>query len=499
MNKKIEISINKIRDSSGVAFGTSGVRGEISRMTDFVCYSYVQAFLKYIGTLGEFAPGDIVALGGDLRSSTPRILMACADAVQKLGGRPVFCGHVPTPALAAYSIAQKIPSLMVTGSHIPDDRNGIKFYRPQGEVLKGDEAGITSQHIVVNHELFDANDQLIAPASLPPITDVSEDYVARYVNFFGADALTGLRIGVYQHSAVGRDLLVRIVSELGGTPLVLGRSAHFIPVDTEAIRPEDTAAALSWAEKYATDAIISTDGDSDRPLLANEAGEWVRGDRLGILCAQALKADHVVTPITSNTALELVMDSNAVTRTRIGSPFVIEAMNAAIARGHKRVCGYEANGGFLLGSDITLDGRRLSALPTRDAVLPVVAALVAARKSGGLIALESNLPSRTTYSDRIERIAPNVLKKLFSYLLDSDSATANERLAISFSGSNNGLSVVDLTDGIRMTMADGTIIHLRGSGNSPELRCYTEASTFARARQANKQTLQAVLALLKLV
>jgi phosphomannomutase len=44
---------------------------------------------------------------------------------------------------------------MVTGSHIPDDRNGIKFNLPTGEILKRDEEGIRAQPLQVPDTLFD--------------------------------------------------------------------------------------------------------------------------------------------------------------------------------------------------------------------------------------------------------------------------------------------------------------------------------------------------------
>lgn len=489
----ISTALSDLMTQSGVAFGTSGARGEVTAMTDGICFSYTIGFLQYLSRQGEFAAGKRVALAGDLRESTPRILAACVAAIRSLGGEPVFCGYVPTPALAAYAFAQRIPSLMVTGSHIPDDRNGIKFYRCAGEALKDDEAGITGQSITLNSGLFDKDGQLLSPPPLPPVTDVTADYVARYVGFFGREALAGMKIGVYQHSAVGRDVLVRMIEGLGGTALILGRSERFIPVDTEAIRQEDIDAARHWAAEHHTDAIISTDGDSDRPLLANEAGEWLRGDRLGILCSQVLRADHVVTPVSSNTALELTGQFAQITRTRIGSPYVIAAMNAALASGCKRVCGFEANGGFLLGSNIPQDGRVLAALPTRDAVLPILAALVASRRTGGLIALEAELPIRVTQSDRIQAFPTEISKKLFAHLLANDEATRDARLASYFAGPHGGLAEVDLTDGIRMTMLDGVVVHLRGSGNAPELRCYTEADDAQTASHANATALRTVL------
>ncbi|VWX53239.1 hypothetical protein NOVOSPHI9U_420481 [Novosphingobium sp. 9U] len=266
---------------------------------------------------------------------------------------------------------------MVTGSHIPDDRNGIKFNRADGEVLKPDELAMRAQTVTLPN-LFDGAGMLAQPGDCGPLIDVAAPYAARYVDFFGTKALRGVKLDVYEHSAVGRDVLARIVTELGAEVVLLGRSEKFIPVDTEAVRSEDQALALDWARDLSLDAILSTDGDSDRPLLADETGAWMRGDVLGILCAQALGIEAVATPVSCNSAVELSGAFAAVRRTRIGSPFVIEAMNALLAD-FGSVCGYEANGGFLLATPVKAGGRILAALPTRDAVLPMLAVLAAAR------------------------------------------------------------------------------------------------------------------------
>ncbi len=133
----------------------------------------------------------------------------------------------------------------------------------------------------------------------------------------------------------------------------LGRSEKFIPVDTEAIRPEDVQLARGLGGKTGKfDAIVSADGDSDRPLVSDEHGNWLRGDIAGILCAKFLEADSISTPVSCNTAVEKCGWFREIRRTRIGSPFVVASMMEATAAGAKRVVGYEANGGFLLNSDI---------------------------------------------------------------------------------------------------------------------------------------------------
>ncbi|MBU6266576.1 MAG: phosphomannomutase [Sphingomonadales bacterium] len=475
---------------SGVEFGTSGARGRVVDMTDRICFGYTAGFLCYLARVDAFAPGGRVALAGDLRPSTPRILAACVAAIREMGAEPVFCGYVPTPALALHALDQHIPAIMVTGSHIPDDRNGIKFYRPDGEVLKEDEDGMRSQAVPLPEDAFDDAGMLVAPPALPPVTDAVESYVARYRLAFGG-ALQGKRIGVYQHSAVGRDILARIVSELGAEVVPLGRSEKFIPVDTEAIRPEDVELARQWAAEQHFDAIISTDGDSDRPLLADHTGEWLRGDVLGVLCAQALGAGQVVTPVSSNTVLECSGAFAATTRTRIGSPYVIAAMNAALAAGSDRVCGYEANGGFLLASTFPAVAGTLSPLPTRDAVLPIIATLAAAGQAP-LADLVAALPPRVTYSDRIKEFPQALSTGLFDWLLAGNDAARLARLDTCFGGVDGAIVTLDLTDGIRMTTAAGTVIHLRRSGNAPELRCYSEADNRDAAEAINRAALAVV-------
>ena len=83
-------------------------------------------------------------LGRDLRASSPAISDDCAVAIRAAGLEPVDCGVLPTPALALHAMANGAPAIMVTGSHIPADRNGLKFYVAAGEITKSDEAGISA-------------------------------------------------------------------------------------------------------------------------------------------------------------------------------------------------------------------------------------------------------------------------------------------------------------------------------------------------------------------
>lgn len=465
------MTVHELVHASGVTFGTSGARGLVEAMTDEVCHGYATGFLRHLMAQGCWRPGRAVALGGDLRPSTPRIMAACGLAVQELGGTPQFCGFVPTPALALHAISEEIPAIMVTGSHIPDDRNGIKFYRPDGEILKAEERLIFGQRVGRGNWPASGMLETLPLLGPEPSPGIAAAYMKRYLDAFGSGYLQGLRIGVYQHSAVGRDLLAALLDAMGAKVTVLGRADRFIPVDTEAVRPEDVALARQWAGDYAFDAIVSTDGDSDRPLVADETGQWLRGDVLAMLCARELGMKTVITPVSSNTVVERCGTFERVKRTRIGSPYVIKAMQRARAEGETMVCGYEANGGFLLGSDLLCPGSVLSALPTRDAVLPIIVVLAAVRHTA-LSQLVSALPRRVTFSSRITRFSPERSKALFAWLTGSTDA----QLAGAFAPiAGVHILGVDWTDGVRMRFANDRVIHLRSSGNAPELRCYSEA------------------------
>ena len=456
---------------SSLKFGTSGLRGLVTDMSPEVCARYVHAFLRHLDAGGTVMPSRRVLVGRDLRESSPAIAAACLWAVEAAGYEAIDCGELPTPALALEAMRIAAAAIMVTGSHIPADRNGLKFYRPDGEIAKADEAGILDQfHRRQN------GDVASCPVKAKPISELAlENYRRRYVALADAFALHGMRVGVYQHSSVARDLIAQVLAELGAEPVPLGRSEAFVPIDTEALRQEDVELACRWAREGRLDAIVSTDGDADRPLVADERGDFLRGDVVGILTAVFLGVETVVTPVTSSTAVEGSARFRNTVRTRVGSPYVIEAMVAQAAKGTGVIVGFEANGGVLLGSDIRREDMELAALPTRDALLPILSVLALARRGGNSVSeLVAGLPARFTASGRIENVASETSASFLAALCEGPRISA-------FLEGRDEVVEIDRTDGVRLLLATGDTLHFRGSGNAPELRCYAESATPALA------------------
>lgn len=452
-------TIKEIIEQSGINFGTSGARGLVTNFTSEVCTAFTLSFLDAMQKKFTFKK---VAVAMDNRPSSPEIAAVICAAAESYGFEVDFYGVLPTPALALQAMSEKNPSIMITGSHIPFDRNGIKFYRPDGEISKEDEVDI----------LNNSNLMISVNSNLPQIKEnAAINYLDRYRNYFGKNCLNELKIGIYEHSSAGRDLYAELFRSLGASVISLGRSDEFVPIDTEAVADIDKKRAKDWSVEYNFDAIFSTDGDGDRPLIANENGDWLRGDIVGLLTAQLLGIEALAVPVSCNTAIEKCGFFKEVIRTRIGSPYVIEAFDKL--KDYKSFAGFEANGGFLLGSSLAQDEKILQTLPTRDALLPFIVLLAYVVKEKMLLSnLVANLPQRFSSSDRIQDFSrENSLKLLQKG--ESDSESLLEAFGL------KNLKVVDMNqiDGLRLTLDNENIIHLRPSGNAPELRCYVETNS----------------------
>jgi phosphomannomutase len=531
-----------------LAFGTSGLRGLVKDITDLEAYINVKGALSYLLRIGDMAAGREVVLAGDLRPSTDRIMRACMQAILDCDCLVENAGKVPTPALVSRAMANRRAGVMVSGSHIPFDRNGIKINKSIGELLKADEPGILREVERVRDEeysrtaatsAFDADGMLKHAPDLPSLDLRAEEfYVRRYLDSFINNGLSGLRVLVYQHSAVGRDILARILRELGADVITAGRSDSFIPIDTENITGEQLDQLQQMIlgaepDDPPFDAVVSTDGDSDRPLViavlprakVHPGGRRLRflpGELLGIITAEYLRADAAAVPVSANDAVERRMHERGilVSKTKIGSPYVVAALDEIRRVGRcQRIVGWEANGGFLTGSDIILAGGTLSALPTRDSTLPILANLfTAAERKTGLADLWDLLPARFGGAGLLDNFPVAASRAILAELIPSSGLievefdVAGGVLDRSVLGSTpaplaasmtkdwqqskatlkrfftpalgfDDIARINVLDGARIYFRNGDVAHVRPSGNAPQLRLYANSDSQARADQ----------------
>jgi phosphomannomutase len=540
-------------------FGTSGRRGKVADLTQLEIYINALAELEYLQTRpaadGGITKGDEFYFAHDQRPSSTcfdrdqqgrgEIAQAIERAITDGGMQTVNLGAIPTPALAFYALQQKRGCMMITGSHVPFDRNGYKTYSSKGELLKADEGPINERVGLVRQRLYEqpytvsifdrsgsfkSGHQELGAAR----AEARTAYLRRYREFFSGLTLRGKRLLVYQHSAVGRDLLVEILQQLGAEVIPAGRSETFISIDTENIDEQQLAdiqalADEAWKRHGPIDAVVSTDGDSDRPLILGAEAvtdaaptqacrvRFFGGDLVGMVVAEYLGADAVVVPISCNDALDRgPLKDRVEPKTRIGSPYVIAGMEQARLKGRRAVCGWEANGGFLVGSDIHRNGQVLRALPTRDAFLPILGVLFSMLTQRlSLAELFDQLPKRFSraallrnfpralsqrivarFSPADEKVKEVIFGSAGVTLLDEERRevppspglvaqvlTIRESLSRFFdtSGGFTGIARLNYTDGVRVYFSNGEVAHVRPSGNADELRIYAVADSQSRA------------------
>ncbi len=494
-------------------FGTSGRRGRVADLTQLEIYINALAELEYLLALpagsGGIERGQDFFFAHDLRPSSTRfvpeqggrgeICQAVEQAARDTGLRPINLGQIPTPALMSYATARGCGSIMVTGSHIPFDLNGYKLNTSAGELLKEHEEPIGRAVGQIRENVYSAafadspfNERGMFRDGHRELSSVDgageREWIERYRAFFGTSALSGMRVAVYQHSAVGRDILVRILQELGATVIPCGRSEEFVAIDTEAIDDQRLTAMQKLADAVGKiDALVSTDGDSDRPLiLAPDADgrlHFFGGDLVGMVVADYLGADAVVVPISCNDAIDIgplapVLEP----KTRIGSPHVIAGMEQAAEKGRRAICGWEANGGFLLGSAMRREDRVLRALPTRDATLPILTVLSAANERGvPVLALFSALPKRFSRSALIRPFPREKGRAIVASICEDPSGRPRLGTIFNAKFGFSEISGIDCTDGARILFANRDVAHFRPSGNADEFRIYAVAQTQARA------------------
>jgi phosphomannomutase len=248
---------------------------------------------------------------------------------------------------------------------------------------------------------------------------------------------------------------------------------RFIPVDTDAVVPEVIDNMKKWTEDFKLDFMMSTDGDGDRPLLTDEKGDIVRSELLPMLAAKYLGIEAVASTITACTVLEKTSWFDKIVRTKVGSPFIVEAMEK-LSHEYKYVSGYELNGGFFLNNDIVKNGKIIRKLVTRDAVLPILSTLALASEQNKLVSqLVNELPQRFTYSQSVKEIPTqkslDILANYKLYMSDIENVFGNV------------VSINEL-DGLRLTFENDDVVHFRPSKNAPEFRNYTDSSSFESAK-----------------
>ena len=315
-------------------FGTDGVRGIVGEFL-------TEELVERLGRAATLWSGrGRVLVGRDTRASGPALEAALTRGIVEAGGTAVLAGVLPTPAVALLS--QDL-GLVVSASHNPPEYNGVKVF---------DRAG---------HKLSDREDLEIEAlldtagpggGSVEHAEDPTGGYVEHLVEHFGSD-LSGLRIAVDCANGAFSTIAPGVFERLGAEVTALANAPDGTNINA-GCGATDLAMLRSAVGVGGYDLGIAFDGDGDRMLAVDAAGEIVDGDQILAICALALGVDFVAVTAMTNLGFHRLMSERGirVVTTDVGDRYVLEAL-----RQEGGVLGGEQSGHLIvLDGHVTGDG-----------------------------------------------------------------------------------------------------------------------------------------------
>ncbi|HYM53227.1 MAG TPA: phosphoglucosamine mutase [Candidatus Dormibacteraeota bacterium] len=354
----------------GRLFGTDGIRGVANvDLTPILAYDLGRA----VGHLLD-GVGRSVVVGQDTRRSGDMLVAALSAGLSAVGADVVELGVVTTPCLAfAAATGDHAAGIMVSASHNPAEDNGLK-------VVSGGRK--------VDDEVEDQLERLIFQAdALPGRTNAELGWIRRdpaevdayrrHLVEAAGDALAGLRIGIDCANGSATAVAPDLFRQLGAEPTVLfaDPDGTNINLDCGSTHPEALAAAVL---EHGLQMGFAFDGDADRLIAVDEAGEIVDGDAVMGICALqrlaegSLRNQILVATVMSNGGLERAIEAagGRVLRTPVGDRHVFEAMERADA-----VVGGEQSGHIIFRDRAT----------TGDGILTAIELVKAVRAGGATL------------------------------------------------------------------------------------------------------------------
>lgn len=416
-------------------FGTSGIRGDTEKLlTDEFCVNIGRAFVKF---LENHNAAGRVAVGMDPRKSSPRIKESLFKGLAS-GGRELFDeGVCPIPAMCWLQRQPDIAgTIMITGSHIAPNLNGLKFFAFDEEITKEHEREIEQIFIEINGDMT-------LQSEVDIITETRAQELYGVMLRQQAVGLRKFKVAVDCANGAQSVVMPRLLRELGMDVVEVNCEVtnNFIGRDTDTDDKAfiDDLKIAVVREKAAFG--IAFDGDGDRAVFVDENGNFIQGEYSCSLIAKNEPTDVIVTTIASSSVVDTV--GKRVVRTKVGSPYVIAAMKE-----NKADFGFEQNGGAVFAKNMY----------TRDGGSVVIKILSLFSEFNG------------SFSEFVGQ-----LPKFYMHRTKVDCPVALNSKIIEDARENFKSVRLEEVDGLKIWLDDKTWILFRPSANAPEFRVFAES------------------------
>lgn len=267
--------------------------GEKAVLTNEVALCIGGAFITWLSEKTGKHPGALtVAIGRDSRLTGPALLAACAEGMARTGAQVWDYGMCTTPAMYMSLLTEGFKgdaSIMVTASHHPYYRNGLKFFLPEGGVSATDISMILS--IASNTAPVDGPHPAVQKRDfLPVYKQQLMDRMRRGLDTDVACPLLGLHVVVDAGNGAGgfyEEMLREMGAWTEGSQF-LEPDGHF-PNHIPNPENEQAMAAISQAViRVGADLGVIFDADCDRAAIVDAAGREINRNRLIALISAIL-------------------------------------------------------------------------------------------------------------------------------------------------------------------------------------------------------------------
>jgi phosphoglucosamine mutase len=361
----------------GRLFGTDGVRGRFGdELTTDLARDLGRAAVLVLARSGTGAP--VFVVGRDTRASGEALQEALVEGMVGAGGNVVLAGVVPTPAVAFLTTGLGVSSgVVISASHNPPQDNGIKLFGPRGFKLSD------ALEDEIEAEMARGGAGTDGPGRVLQVPADAPSYVHHVVGTAEA-RLDGMKVVVDCANGAASELGPEALRRLGAEVVAIHAEpdGSNINVGCGATVPEVVAEAVV---AHGADAGVTFDGDADRALFADEAGNVIDGDQVLAACAIRLKetgglaGDTLVATVMSNLGLHRAMHEHGISliSAPVGDRYVLEQMLE-----HDASLGGEQSGHVLFrdhattGDGLITTARYLSLAVVRGVKLSELAAVM---------------------------------------------------------------------------------------------------------------------------
>ena len=406
----------------------------------------------------EVVAADSVALGYDMRPSSPALASAFAEGVTAAGADVVLIGLASTDELYFASGHLSMPGAMFTASHNPAQYNGIKLCRAHASPIGVDSGLAEIRDLVVAADLPDAAQK--GSVSEHDVLDAYADHLLTLAPLGGRR----LKVVVDAGNGMAGHTAPAVFGKLGDqvqlVPMYFELDGSFPHHEANPIEPENLRDLQERVLDEHADAGLAFDGDADRCFVVDERGQPVSPSTLtALIAARELAKEPGATIIhnliTSRAVPEIVRERGGKpVRTRVGHSYIKATMAETDA-----VFGGEHSGHFYFRDFWRADSGMLAALHALAALAESDRPLSELLGQYERYRLSGEINSRVT-----------------------DPAAVVDGLAAAYAG-RDGVTA-DRLDGLSVTHADWGF-NVRPSNTEPLLRLNVEArddETLTRVR-----------------